>query len=173
MGRHNDDGRVPCLPFTDTGLQSRFLAQAEIEAGQLFGKMPEAGSGESKFTLRMPDSLRDRLAERAKANNQSLNAWIVRCLESCAAQAVSDAGAAISLIFRQWAIWLAAIGRVGGRRGLKMAPPHDFEFQLGRNRILRGRGWRGLLALGFFLITCVMIATGSSWITSTIAYFGR
>jgi HicB family len=59
----------------------------------LFGKMPEAGSGESKFTLRMPDSLRDRLAERAKAKNQSLNAWIVRCLESCAAEASSDAEA--------------------------------------------------------------------------------
>jgi hypothetical protein len=57
----------------------------------LFGKMPEAGSGESKFTLRMPDSLRERLAERAKSNNQSLNAWIVRCLESCAAEAVSSA----------------------------------------------------------------------------------
>ena len=57
----------------------------------LFGKMPEAGSGESKFTLRMPDSLRDRLAERAKANGQSLNAWIVRCLESCAGEAVSNA----------------------------------------------------------------------------------
>ncbi|MGA2492670.1 MAG: toxin-antitoxin system HicB family antitoxin [Roseiarcus sp.] len=60
----------------------------------LFGKMPEAGSGESKFTLRMPDSLRHRLADRAKANNQSLNAWIVRCLESYAAEAVpaTDAG---------------------------------------------------------------------------------
>jgi hypothetical protein len=57
---------------------------------KLFGKMPEAGSGESKFTLRMPDSLRERLAERAKGNNQSLNAWIVRCLESCAAEALSD-----------------------------------------------------------------------------------
>lgn len=56
----------------------------------LFGRMPEAGSGESKFTLRMPDSLRDRLAERAKANSQSLNAWIIRCLESCAAEAVAE-----------------------------------------------------------------------------------
>jgi HicB family len=54
-----------------------------IEA--LFGEMPEAGAGESKYTLRMPDSLKDRLAARAKANGQSLNAWIVRCLESCAA----------------------------------------------------------------------------------------
>jgi hypothetical protein len=52
----------------------------------LFGQMPEAGSGESKFTLRMPESLRERLADRAKVNNQSLNAWIIRCLESCAAE---------------------------------------------------------------------------------------
>ena len=58
-----------------------------------------------------------------------------------------------------------------------MTTPHDFEFQLGRDRALRGRGWRGLLALGLFLIACVMISTGSSWIASpvrtTIAYFGR
>ena len=40
-----------------------------------------AASGEVKFTLRMPESLRDRLAERAKEANQSLNAWMVRCLE--------------------------------------------------------------------------------------------
>jgi hypothetical protein len=52
---------------------------------KLFGEMPEAGSGETKFTLRMPDSLHSRLADRAKANNQSLNAWMIRCLESCAA----------------------------------------------------------------------------------------
>ena len=57
----------------------------------LFGKMPEAGSGEAKFTLRMPDSLRERLAERAKANNQSLNAWIIRCLESCAVEVAFEA----------------------------------------------------------------------------------
>ena len=49
---------------------------------RLFGKMPEAGSQESRFTLRMPDTLRDQLAERAKANGRSLNAWIIRCLET-------------------------------------------------------------------------------------------
>jgi predicted HicB family RNase H-like nuclease len=59
---------------------------------QLFGQMPEAGSGEVKYTLRMPESLRDRLATLAKANNQSLNAWIVRCLEFCASEAASAAG---------------------------------------------------------------------------------
>jgi hypothetical protein len=52
----------------------------------LFGETPEAGSGEAKYTLRMPESLRDRLAARAKANKQSLNAWMIRCLESCADQ---------------------------------------------------------------------------------------
>jgi HicB family len=50
----------------------------------LFGKLPEAGTSESKFTLRLPDSLRDRLAVRAKKNGQSLNAWIIKCLERCA-----------------------------------------------------------------------------------------
>jgi hypothetical protein len=57
----------------------------------LFGAMPEAGSGEAKYTLRMPDSLRARLAARAKANNQSLNARIVRCLETCAAEPAFEA----------------------------------------------------------------------------------
>jgi hypothetical protein len=51
---------------------------------RLFGEMPEAGSGEVKYTLRMPESLRDRLAIMAKGNKQSLNAWIIRCLERCA-----------------------------------------------------------------------------------------
>jgi hypothetical protein len=50
----------------------------------LFGEMPEAGMNEVKFTLRLPESLRGRLARKAKENEQSLNAWIVRCLESCA-----------------------------------------------------------------------------------------
>jgi predicted HicB family RNase H-like nuclease len=52
---------------------------------KLFGEMPEAGSGEAKFTLRLPESLRNKLAARAEENKQSLNAWMVRCLERCAA----------------------------------------------------------------------------------------
>ncbi len=51
---------------------------------KLFGEMPEAGSGEVKYTLRMPESLRNKLSARAEENKQSLNAWIVRCLEGCA-----------------------------------------------------------------------------------------
>jgi predicted HicB family RNase H-like nuclease len=80
-------------PFTPEQAREWLENKQEVDAiERLFGEMPEAGSGETKFTLRMPDSLRDQLAERAKANNQSLNAWIVRCLESCATAAASDAG---------------------------------------------------------------------------------
>lgn len=63
-------------------LEKRTDGADHIEA--LFGAMPEAGSGEIKFTLRLPESLRDRLAALAKENTQSLNAWMVRCLERCA-----------------------------------------------------------------------------------------
>jgi hypothetical protein len=57
----------------------------------LFGEMPEAGSGEIKYTLRLPESLRDRLAALARANKQSLNAWMIKCLESYAADTIADA----------------------------------------------------------------------------------
>jgi predicted HicB family RNase H-like nuclease len=49
-----------------------------------FGEQPEAGESESRITLRIPDALKSRIEEMASANNQSLNAWIMRCLESCA-----------------------------------------------------------------------------------------
>ncbi len=84
---YQDDG--PDGPEADIKPLSAEEARAWLEKDQrvsvieaVFGKMPEAGSGESKFTLRMPDSLHKRLAELAKADNQSLNAWIVRFLES-------------------------------------------------------------------------------------------
>ena len=66
-----------------TWLEGKVSWNAEL-IERLFGEMPEAGSGEVKYTLRMPESLRDRLASLAKDNKQSLNAWIIRCLERCA-----------------------------------------------------------------------------------------
>ena len=44
------------------------------------------------MTLRMPEVLRKRLAILAEAQKQSLNAWIVRSLEGCAAAAEKQAG---------------------------------------------------------------------------------
>jgi hypothetical protein len=49
-----------------------------------------------------------------------------------------------------------------------MSLSHDFEIQLGRNRALRGRGWRGLLALFLFLIAFTTIAVASTQAVSPI-----
>ena len=51
-----------------------------------FGAVPEAGDPEARITLRIPDSLRARIAAKAADRNQSLNAWILRCLERYAAE---------------------------------------------------------------------------------------
>ena len=50
-----------------------------------FGEMPEAGHTESRFTLRMPDSLKRRIDTLSKVAGQSTNAWIIACLERCSA----------------------------------------------------------------------------------------
>lgn len=49
-----------------------------------FGEQPEAGEAESRVTVRIPDALKNRIEAMAVANKQSLNAWIMRCVESCA-----------------------------------------------------------------------------------------
>ena len=50
---------------------------------QHFGEMPEAGLGESRFTLRMPDVLKLQIDQLARERKLSTNAWIIRCLERC------------------------------------------------------------------------------------------
>jgi hypothetical protein len=52
-----------------------------------FGEAPEAGDPEARFTMRMPETLRKRVAAIAERNKQSLNAWIVQCLERAASDA--------------------------------------------------------------------------------------
>jgi hypothetical protein len=42
----------------------------------------------------------------------------------------------------------------------KKIPPHDYEFVFGRDRALRGRGWRGLVALGL-VVTAITIMSGN------------
>ncbi|KAA6490838.1 toxin-antitoxin system HicB family antitoxin [Agrobacterium sp. ICMP 7243] len=84
---HGEDDYERITPLTPNDAQ-RWLEKHQSwnpeKIEELFGEMPEPGSGEVKFTLRMPESLRNRLAARAEANKQSLNAWMVRCLEGCA-----------------------------------------------------------------------------------------
>ncbi len=84
----NEDDYERIIPMTPEDarkwLEENYSYEPEL-IERYFGEMPEAGAGEVKFTLRMPESLRNRLAARAVANKQSLNAWMVRCLEGCAA----------------------------------------------------------------------------------------
>ena len=46
-----------------------------------FGKMPEAGQSETRFTVRIPDYLADRLKAESAAKKQSINALIIRLIE--------------------------------------------------------------------------------------------
>jgi hypothetical protein len=59
-----------------------------------FGEQPEAGEAESRITLRIPDVLKNQIEALALKNKQSLNAWIMRCVENCAAHQASSALAA-------------------------------------------------------------------------------
>ena len=55
-----------------------------------FGRQSEVGEDESRFTLRMPLTLKMRLDLLAKARKQSMNAWIIRCIENCAVEQEKD-----------------------------------------------------------------------------------
>jgi len=56
-----------------------------------FGEMPEAGDEtEARITVRIPESLRKRIAAIADERKQSLNAWIQRSLERSATEVESE-----------------------------------------------------------------------------------
>ncbi len=81
--------------FLEIDYPEEWIAPVEPEAAQKwmeqycradlieaeFGEMPEAGDPEARITLRIPETLRKRIAIIAQQRNQSLNAWILRCIE--------------------------------------------------------------------------------------------
>ena len=71
----------PLTPDEAQNWMEKYCSADLIE--EHFGEMPEAGDAESRFTLRMPDSLKQRIDTAAKLQQQSTNAFIVRCLEKC------------------------------------------------------------------------------------------
>ena len=90
---YGDNDFEKIIPLSPSEAQTWLEQRVSWNPGlieSLFGEMPEAGAAEVKFTLRLPDSLRNRLANLADANGQSLNAWIVRCLEKCSDTGVSN-----------------------------------------------------------------------------------
>lgn len=75
------EGITPLSPAEAQAWMEEYAGAELIE--QHFGEMPEAGDSESRFTLRMPDSLKQRIDAAAKEKKQSTNAWIIRSLEQC------------------------------------------------------------------------------------------
>ncbi len=78
-------------PLTDEAAQKWIEENCSAEIyEEEFGEAPEAGDAEARITLRIPESLRKKAARKAEEQGQSLNAWILRCVE----RNVVEAGAA-------------------------------------------------------------------------------
>lgn len=73
-------------PFSDEQAKKWLEANANELVEKYFGRMPEAGAAERRLTLRLPNNLARRLETLASARDISMNLYIVRCLERCAAQ---------------------------------------------------------------------------------------
>lgn len=71
---------IPLSQLEAQGWMEKHCNVERVEAE--FGEMPEAGDPEARFTLRLPESLRRRAAALAERRDQSLNAWILRCIEN-------------------------------------------------------------------------------------------
>jgi len=90
--KHTSDPRyeqiTPREPHEAQKWMEQYCSAEALE--RVFGEMPEAGETEARFTLRLPETLRKRLAALAEERRQSLNAWILRCLEACATNAEGE-----------------------------------------------------------------------------------
>ena len=83
------DGKDTIQPFSPTEAQTWLEEIQHTDVTNIieqhFGEMPEAGELESRITLRMPDSLKNKIDAFAQRNHQSTNAWIVKMLEKAIA----------------------------------------------------------------------------------------
>jgi hypothetical protein len=80
------------IPYTSERAQEWLTEHANELVEQYFGEMPEAGSAERRFTLRMPNNLASRL--ETKAGEIPLTRYINRCLERCVEEGSVDAAQA-------------------------------------------------------------------------------
>jgi hypothetical protein len=85
-----DEGIRPMDPSDALAWLEKHCWRAEVIEAE-FGEMPEAGDAEARITLRVPETLRRRIASLARERSQSLNAWIVRCLEACSSREAAPA----------------------------------------------------------------------------------
>jgi hypothetical protein len=67
-----------------TGLEPEFVVTVSADEGdETSADAPEAGAddaGQTRLTLRMPESLKARVEAAAAASGQSVNAWLVRAV---------------------------------------------------------------------------------------------
>jgi predicted HicB family RNase H-like nuclease len=73
-------------PLTDPEAQAWLEKYANHLVEQYFGAMPESGAAERRLTIRIPGNLADRIEIAAKAKGVSVNSYVMRCFERCAAQ---------------------------------------------------------------------------------------
>jgi predicted HicB family RNase H-like nuclease len=73
-------------PLTDAEAQAWLEKHANHLVEQYFGAMPEGGAAERRLTIRVPVNLADRVKKAAEAKGLSLNSYVMRCFERCAAQ---------------------------------------------------------------------------------------
>jgi HicB family len=85
-GVSNEDGPLvnitPLPPSKAQAWMEKHASASLIE--KHFGEQPEAGESESRITVRIPDALKSQIEAMAATHKQSLNAWIMRCVEGCA-----------------------------------------------------------------------------------------
>ena len=69
----------------------KWILEGEVEVfSNIFPEPPEATAADDPKTsttlyVRIPESLKVRLEKAAAAENKSLNAWAIRCMENCLA----------------------------------------------------------------------------------------
>lgn len=89
----NCTGFPEIYPLTDPEAQAKLEKYANPKlVEQYFGPMPEGGAAERRLTIRVPVNLADRIEIVAKAKGLSLNSYVMRCFERCAAQDGQPAG---------------------------------------------------------------------------------
>ncbi len=91
-GEIYEDERFIVIPKTRDEAHE-WVMSGEVDLhSDVFGEPPEAEdtqAPEATIYARIPLSLKSRVETLARAKNQSLNAYVLRCLEQCAGQAAS------------------------------------------------------------------------------------
>jgi predicted HicB family RNase H-like nuclease len=72
-------------PLSDEEARKWLEQHANHLLEQYFGPFPEGGAAERRLTVRLPANLARRLEALAEEKGLSLNSYVMRCFEKCAA----------------------------------------------------------------------------------------